>query len=491
MPGALRFVDETLRDGPQSLWASRLRTETMLTVGPLLDRAGFHEIVVGSAALFEAAVKYLHEDPWERLRLVRTAMPASTLRFLIRGRNLMGWRRYPNDVVEMMVHCLRRAGMDSVMVFDGLNDIRNIEWYFHAARESGLRCVGIVCFTESPVHTDDYFVDKARQFVKLGVDAIVLYDASGVLTPARTKALVPAMRAAIEHRAELEVTVHAATGQGLDCLLAAIRAGTDIVFTAATAVAYGDSIPATVDVVRAAARMGVSTALDMARVRQADDYMAWVAHEQDKPRGRRNEFDAGEYARYVSHQIPGGMMSNLVRQLSDLGLGHRLPDILEEAAAVRRELGYPVMVTPMSQLVGVQATLNVVEGERYRTVPHELKMYARGAYGQPAAPLDGNALDRILGPGDSPIDPTEGFLEPALRAVAESDGPFDSDEELLMSVFYSRETVTEYRAKRRAVVPAAPARPLNALIRELATRPHLESVHIAKGPLNVTWEARG
>jgi pyruvate/oxaloacetate carboxyltransferase len=491
MPSPLGFIDETLRDGPQSLWASRLHTETMLAVGPVLDRAGFQEVVVGSAALFEAAVKYLYENPWERLRLVREAMPESTLRFLIRGRNLMGWRRFPNDVVEVMVQCLRRAGMDSVMVFDGLNDIRNIEWYFHAAREAGLRCVGIVCFTESPVHTDDYFVGKVRELVKLGADAVVLYDASGVLTPARTTALVPVVRAAIENHAEMEVTVHAATGQGLDSLLEAIRAGANVVFTAATPVAYGDSIPATIDVICRARELGLPVTLDERRVREADDYMAWVAYKEGKPHGRRNAFDPTEYARYVSHQIPGGMMSNLVRQLADLGLAHRLPQILEEAAAVRRELGYPVMVTPMSQLVGVQATLNVVEGERYRTVPHELKMYARGAYGQPAAPIDANALDRILGPGDTPIDPTEDFLQPALPAVRASEGPFDSDEELLMSVFYSRETVAEYRAKRRTSLPQAPAHPLVELIRELSTRRELGSVRVGKGPLTVTWEARG
>lgn len=485
----LEFIDETLRDGPQSLWASRIRTGPLVQIAPTLDRCGFAEAVVGSAALFEAAVRYFHEDPWERLRLLRAAMPNTELRFLIRGRNLMGWRRYPNDVAATMVRCLERIGIDWIMVFDGLNDIRNIEWYFDVAKQLGVRASGIVCFTESPAHSDDYFVTKARELLKCGVDRVLLYDASGVLTPERTRTLVPALLQVLDGSVPLEMTVHSATGLSEECLLEGIRLGVRTVFTAGRPVAYGDSIPATLDIVAGARALGLEVGIDDRSVRQVDDYFSWVAYKEGKPLGERVRVDRLEYKRYVHHQIPGGMMSNLVRQLSDLRLAHRLPEVLEEAGRVRRELGYPIMVTPMSQLVGVQATLNIVEGVRYRTVPQELKLYARGWYGQPAAPIDPDVLDRILRPEDTPVDPTENFLEPLLERVQAENGPFASEEELLLAVFNSREVMAEYRKNRRPFAgPTALTPPLPALISELVDRRELRAIRVDKPGLRLSWE---
>jgi pyruvate/oxaloacetate carboxyltransferase len=483
----VEFIDETLRDGPQSLWASRVDTATLVAIAPTLDRAGFSQAVVGSAALFEYAVKYLHEDPWERLRLLRRAMPRTPLRFLIRGRNLMGWQRFPDDVIDLFFDCLRRAGIDWVMVFDGLNDIRSIEHHFPAARKAGLKAAGIVCFSESPVHTDDYFVSRARELLEIGVDALLLYDASGVLTPERTRTLVPALLRAINGRTELEVTAHCATGLGGDCLVEALRAGVPRILTAGRPLAYADSIPATLDVVAGARALGRRVDLDLERVAEVDDYFGWVAYVQGKPVGRPVAYDPDAYQRYASHQIPGGMMSNMVRQLTEVGLSHRVPEILEEAARVRRELGYPVMVTPMSQLVGVQATLNVVEGERYRTIPEELRLYGRGHYGRPPVPIDPDVLDRILRPGDTPIDPAAGFLDPFLDRVRADRGPFASDEALLLAVFSSPETLAEYHRRQRPIdrLPALRT-PLSALLGELSLRRGVRSLHVAR-PTPLTY----
>jgi oxaloacetate decarboxylase (Na+ extruding) subunit alpha len=477
----LELIDETLRDGPQSLWASRVNTETLAAIAPTLDAAGFAQICVGSAALFEFAVKFLHEDPWERLRLLRAAMPRTPLRFLIRGRNLMGWRRFPNDVIDLFFGCLRRAGIDWIMVFDGLNDMRNIAHHFPAARKVGMKAAAILSFSESPVHTDEYFVGVTRDMLEIGVDAVLLYDASGILTPERTRSLVPALLRTINSRAEFELTAHCATGLGPACLAEGLRQGVRRIFTAGRPLANADSIPATLDMLATAEQLGLETGVDAEGVRQVDEYFTWIACAEGKPLGRPVIYDPEAYRHYASHQIPGGMMSNMVRQLTDLGLGDRFSEILEEAARVRGELGYPVMITPMSQLVGVQATLNVVEGERYRTIPQELRLYARGEYGRPCAPLDPNVLDRILGPGDTPIDPTANFLDPLVDKMRAEHGPFESDEALLLAVFSSRDTLDEFYRKRRRIdrVPTLRS-PLRALLAELARRRGVRSVHIAK-----------
>ena len=477
---AVEIIDETLRDGPQSLWASRVHTETLAAVAPVLDGAGFSQICSGSAALFEYAVKYLHEDPWERLHLLKAAMPRTPLRFLVRGRNLMGWRRFPNDVIDLFLACLRRAGVDWIMVFDGLNDMRNIAHYFPASRKIGMKAAGILAFSESPIHTDEYFVAKTHDLLDVGADAVLLYDASGILTPERTRSLVPALLRAVHGRAEFEFTAHCATGLGPACLAEGLRLGVRRIFTAGRPLANADSIPSTLDILGAIRELGLTTAVEPDPVHQVDAYFTWIAAAQNKPIGRPVVYDPEGYRRYASHQIPGGMMSNMVRQLTDLGLTHRFPEILEEAARVRRELGYPVMITPMSQLVGVQATLNVVEGERYRTIPQELRLYARGEYGQPSAPLDPAALDRILGPGDMPIDPTATFLEPLVETFRAEQGPFDSDEALLLALFCGREAAAELARRRRPVSGVPPlSTPLRALLGEIGRRRGVRSIHIA------------
>jgi pyruvate/oxaloacetate carboxyltransferase len=233
--------------------------------------------------------------------------------------------------------------------------------------------------------------------------------------------------------------------------------------------------------------MGLEVEVDERCIREADDYFFWAAYQEKKPVVRKVQFDPVGYQKYVVHQIPGGMMSNLERQLSDLKLVHKLPEVLEEAGRIRQDLGYPVMVTPYSQLVGVQAVFNVVEGERYRTVPEELKLYVRGAYGNPAAPIDPNALDRILAGGDrEPIDPSKNFSEALVKRVRAEQGPFQSDEELLLAIFNTRETMEKfYQNKKRIKSHPIVERPLVFLIKELANRHEIKTVNIQKGSLRI------
>lgn len=481
------FEDETFRTAPQSLWATRMKTETMLGIAPTMDEAGFAKICVTSAAAFETAVKYLFEDPWERLRLLRKLMPKTPLNFFVRSRNLMGWQLYPNDVVELFLRCIQRAGIEWVEVFDGLNDLEIIEWHFQVAKQLGLRTTGLLSYNESPVHTDEYYAQKAKVLVKLGVDVVNLSDPCGVAKPERLRSLIRTVRGALAGKAKLAFFAHSNTGLSIECYQAAMEVGIDSLKTVTLPLAYGYSLPASIDMLYAAREKGIKVALDERRVRQVDDYFYWSAYQEKKPIGRPVPFDPVKYKSFAAHQIPGGMMSNLENQLSELGLMHKMPQVLEEAAIVRKELGYPIMVTPFSQLVGVQAVFNVMEGERYRTVPQELRLYVRGAYGKPAAPIDPNAMDRILSGGDKePIDPSEGFEVPFLDKVRAEQGPFHSDEDLLLSLFNTRETMEKfYQNKKTIELRPLVRRPLNALIRELVKRQDIKTVRIQKGSLKI------
>lgn len=480
----LQFVDETFRDAPQSVWATRMKTEWMLSVAPYIDQAGFQQACVTSAAAFETAVMYLFENPWERLRLLKKLMPNTDLSVLIRGRNMFGWQRYPNDVVELTFKCLKDCGMQWVMPFDGLNDLRNIEWHIKIAKKLGLNVLGELVFAVSPVHTDEYFAGKVREFVKMGVDAVVLEDASGVLTPERTRTLVPALRQVVGD-VELQFHSHCSTGMAPQCYEEAIKLGVDTVCTASLPIAYGESLPATVDILSNSREMGFQDDINELRVREADDYLYWIAYQNDKPLGNPVKANREEYERYVGHQIPGGMMSNFVRQLTDLGLIHKLPEVLGEATRVRAEIGYPVMVTPFSQWVGVQAIMNIIEGQRYNTVPQELRLYARGYYGRPPAPIDPNVLDVLMG-DEKPIDCTEKFEEPILGKIR-ADQNYKSDEELLLNLFNNRTTMEKFYQNRETINMPVIDKPLSCLIKEMVKRRDIKTMGLEKGIVKIGW----
>jgi pyruvate/oxaloacetate carboxyltransferase len=464
-----------------------MRTETMLGIAHKVEEAGFTKVCVTSAAAFETAVMYLYEDPWERLRLLRRAMPKTPLNFFVRSRNLMGWKMLPNDVIELFLQCIQRIGIEWVEVFDGLNDLSIIEWHFRVAKKLGLKCTGHISFTESPVHTDEYFAAKARELVRLGVDVVNLSDPCGALLPKRARSLFITVRQALNGQAKLGFFAHDCTGVADDCYIEAMQQGVDILKTVSLPLAHGYSLPATIEMIAHARRTGRKVQVDEQRIKEVDDYFFWAAYEEKKPIGKKVKFDPVEYKKYIVHQIPGGMMSNLENQLLELKLLHKLPEVLEEAGRVRQELGYPVMVTPYSQLVGVQAVFNIVEGERYRTVPEELKLYVRGAYGEPAAPIDPNALDRILAGGDKePIDPSENFSDPLVSKVRSEQGSSLSDEDLLLTIFNTRETMEKFYQNKKTIESHPVVRtPLAFLIKELANRREIKTVKIQKGSFKI------
>lgn len=483
----LGIIDETLRDGPQSLWATRMKTESMLGATEWLDRAGFQRICATSGAAFETAVRFLRDDPWERLRLLHTLMPNAVIDILIRSRNLFGWALYPDEVVELLFRCLKRNGAQWVKVFDGLNDLRNIDAHFRIAHQVGLKCSGILTFSLSPVHTDAYYAAKARELLAAGVDSISMGDASGLLTGARTKSLLAALNAEAQGRVPIEFGAHHTMGLAHESYREALLAGVNTVAACCGPLANGESAPAVFDILAIADELGIPTALDVAAIRRTEDYFHWVAFQE----GRRIEppvkHDPLRYSTFAGHQIPGGMISNFRNQLKELSLLHRQDEVLEEAARVRAEIGYPIMVTPFSQFVGVQATFNIIQGERYKTVPQELYLYAIGEYGAPPGPIDPDVLDRIVkGKSIKAIDHTEAFGARMLDKFRAEHGPFRSDEELLLQLFYGKEPVAALaREKSRFAARPSIDLPLRLLVEQLSREPGLRSVKLEKGNLRL------
>lgn len=482
----LRFLDETICQGQQNLWATRMKTESMLPIAPVMDDAGFYQICIMAPVSFESAAVYLHENPWDRLRLLRKLMPKTQLDFLVRGRNVVGWKRQPNDVVELFFKTLRKIGINSVKIFDGLNDYTNVEYHIKVAKELGFWVKVPLSYCVSPAHTDQYMADKARELVGLGVDSIVQSDPAGLLTPERVRTLIPAVRQAIGQEVELQFTTHDTTGLGNECTREAIRQDVDVVWTCSRPLAYKSSLPAPLDIMRIAQEEGRETELNEHCIREIDDWFRWVAYKEKRPIHERVKYDPQFHAQYAAHSIPGGMISNLESQLRNLGLEHRLQEVLEEAGRVRAELGYPVMVTPFSQFVGVQATLNVIEGERYKTVPDDIRLYGRGFYGKPIVPLDPNVLDRLV--GDDPlIDPLEGMDEPILPRVRAEHGPFASDEELLMFLFLNPAMLADFNKNKKPITWDTVRSPLSTLIKEVAKRKDLSMVKVERGSLKLTF----
>ncbi|MCL4744253.1 MAG: hypothetical protein KJZ83_02445 [Burkholderiaceae bacterium] len=480
----LLILDETLRNAQQSLWATRMRTKSMLPIASVMDQAGFDTICVGAGVTFETAAMYLHEDPWERMRLLRREAPRTRFDVLVRARNLWGWRAQPFDVQTLYLETLLRNGVDSFKLFDGLNDMRNMDHLLSEGIRLGFKVKGFVGFNESPAHTDEYLAEKAKEFVQRGVHAIVISDSAGVMRPERARSALTAVRAAIGDL-ELHFHAHTSTGLGREACRQAIRAGVDVIWTAARPVAWGTALPATRDVIQIAREEGRTVEVDEDRIREIDDWFYWVAHEEGQPVPEELPFDPAHFQSYIGHQIPGGMISNLVKQLQDRWLEKRLPDVLEDASRVRAELGYPHMSTPFSQFVGVQAVMNVIQGERYATPPEALRLYSRGAFGKPIWPLDPNVQDRLTG-GAAPIDPLDGLDEPALPKIRAEHGPFESDEDLLLFLFLHPAAYGDFKKNRQPITWSPRPHPVCALVKALAGRTDIASVEIERGPLKVT-----
>jgi oxaloacetate decarboxylase alpha subunit len=470
----LRLVDTTVRDGHQSLWsANALSTAMLAEIAPVTDRVGFHAIDFTSSTHMAMAVRWHREDPWERIRVVRELMPETRLGFITPGMRFMAWWRAPDEVMELALACVIRNGIRRIWVAESMNDVAtDLQIAATAKRLGAEEVVAGLVFSISPFHTDDYYAERARAIAaSRDVDVLNLKDPGGLLTPDRVRTLVPALRAAAPGL-PLEVHSHMTATLGLASYLEAARFGASFVCTAVRPLANGTSQPSAEQTVANLREEGYDVPLDDEALAEMSSYFSALAARLGRAPGVPLEYDVSVY----KHQLPGGMTSTLRRQLAEVGMADRYHAILDELPRVREELGWPIMVTPLSQFVGVQAFLNVTTGERWSQIPDEVVRYVLGQYGPPAAELDPDVRAKVLGSAraEALAHETHGIsLDDARRRF----GDDVSDELLLLRMMLPEEQVEAMLAGPR-VQPARGAQPLRELVAGLVERRNLASVEI-------------
>ena len=411
----IEITDVSLRDGIQSLLATRVRTEDMLDIVEILDKCGFYSLEVWGGATFDVCLRFLKEDPWERLRKFKDRAKNTKLEMLLRGQNLVGYRHYPDDVVEAFVKKAYDNGIEVFRIFDALNDTRNLRKAIETAKKVGAIVKGVLSYTISPVHTVEYYVEIARQLVDMGIDIISIKDQAGLLSPKMSYELVKALKSEFPKH---PVHLHTQTSANLAEMaqLKGIEAGADMIDTAFYSLSSQTSHPAGETMIYVLRELGYQVDVDEKLYQKAGDLFVQVRKKYKKFDVLPPYPDVG----VLLHQIPGGMITNFISQLREQGMEEKLPEVLEEVVRVREDLGYPPLVTPTSQIVGSQAFLNVLHGERYKVVTKEVKDYVKGLYGRPPAPIKEEVLRKVLG-DEEPIyhiRPAD-LLEPELERIRE------------------------------------------------------------------------
>lgn len=441
----VKITETVLRDAHQSLLATRLRTEDMLPIAEALDQAGFYSLEVWGGATFDTALRYLNEDPWERLRLLRAAIPNTKLQMLLRGQNLVGYRHYADDVVERFVVKSHENGIDIFRIFDALNDWRNMQKAMEVAKRIGAHVQGTICYTISPVHSLQSFVDLGYRLAELGADSLCIKDMAGLLAPNVAFELVKALKKEVALPVHLHT--HHTSGMGTAALLKAIEAGVDGVDTAISSLSLGTSHAPTETIVSILRGTTQDSGIALEKLVPIARYFQEV-------RKKYKEYDT-EFipvdVTVLTHQVPGGMVSNLIAQLREQGALDKLDQVLDEIPRVREDLGYPPLVTPSSQIVGTQAVLNVLTGQRYQVLSREVRNYIRGLYGQPPGPIAPFLRERIIQEGEEIITcrPAD-ILEPELEKAAQEIGALaQSEEDVLSYVLFPSVAAAFFEARQR------------------------------------------
>jgi pyruvate carboxylase subunit B len=419
----IEVTDVVLRDAHQSLIATRMRTEDMLPICDRLDKVGYWSLEVWGGATFDACVRFLKEDPWERLRQLKKALPNTRLQMLLRGQNLLGYRHYADDVVEAFVQKAADNGIDVFRVFDALNDLRNIETAMKAVKKAGKHAQGTICYTTSPVHTPALFVEQAKAMQAMGADSIAIKDMAGLLTPYGTYELVKAIKAEVD----LPLVIHSHSTAGLAplCQLKAIEAGADRIDTAISSFASGTSHPATESQVAALKGTQYDTGLDLELLGEIADYFREV---RKKYHQFESEFTREDVSVQIN-QVPGGMMSNLANQLKEQNALDKIREVFAEIPRVREDLGFPPLVTPTSQIVGTQAVYNVLAGQRYKTITNEVKRYLQGGYGAAPAAVNAELQKKSIGNESVNDGRPADLLSPEMNKLRDDIGALAQSEE--------------------------------------------------------------
>ena len=461
----VKIIDTTLRDAHQSLIATRMRTEDMLPILEKMDQAGFAAMEVWGGATFDSALRFLAEDPWERLRKIKEGIRNTKLQMLLRGQNLLGYRHYADDVVKKFVPLCVKNGVDVIRVFDALNDVRNMELAIKLSKDAGATVQGSISYTTSPVHTVQKFVELAGELADLGCDHICIKDMSGIISPQAAYEVVTALKKNFDLPVNLHT--HSTSGMGMVSYYAACQAGVDMIDCAFSPFAGGTSQPPLESMVASLQGTPFDPEFDLEKLVEIGFYFLKIKEKYVSlcsPVAERSDVSV------LIHQIPGGMISNLYSQLKEQKALDRYHEVLKEVPRVREDLGYPPLVTPTSQIVGIQAVLNVLLGERYKKVTEEVKNYCLGLYGKPSAPVKPDVLKKIIG-DRSPIDvrPAD-LLEPELpkiqKEIEEQGIPIKSDEDLMSYALYPQpaakflkgEAKPESLAVCEAEPPSVPAR---------------------------------
>ena len=375
----IKFTETVLRDAQQSLIATRMPFETFEPILSTMDKAGYYSLECWGGATFDSCLRYLNEDPWERLRKIRKACPNTKLQMLLRGQNLLGYKHYPNDVVRKFVAKSVENGIDIIRIFDALNDVRNLEVAVDQTIKSGAHASGTICYTLSPVHNTKAYIKLAKDMESMGVQSICIKDIAGIISPKEAYELVGALKENV--KLPIILHTHCTTGLGPMTLLKAAEAGVDVIDTAISSFSGGTSQPATETLNYILTQDGYKTGLDTDVLKQINDFFKPVKADALKS-GLLNPVVLSTDTDALTYQVPGGMLSNLVAQLTAQKKMDKFEEVLEETPRVRKDLGYPPLVTPMSQMVGVQATSNVLAGERYKNVSKEIRAYVRSEYGK-------------------------------------------------------------------------------------------------------------
>ena len=441
-------VTETvLRDGHQSLIATRMTTEEMLPILETLDNIGYNALEMWGGATYDACIRFLDEDPWDRLRIIRKKVKNTKLQMLLRGQNLLGYRHYADDVVDEFVDKAVSNGIDVIRIFDALNDMRNIERAIQATKKCGAHAQGTMSYTISPIHTNEVFVELAKEIEQMGADSVCIKDMAGLLDPYNTYKLVKDIKAAIS--IPLEIHTHATSGLGSLTYMKAIEAGADMIDTALSPFAEGTSQPPTEPIAFAFKGTEYDLGLDLDLLNEASEYFKPI-REKYIANGLMDPKLMGVDINTLKYQVPGGMLSNLVSQLKQANAMDKFEEVLKEVPRVREDFGYPPLVTPSSQIVGTQAVLNVVMGERYKMVPKEAKDLVKGMYGKTTIPIKQEVVDKILkGEPQVTCRPAD-LLEPELEQMKKECAKWmHQEEDVLTKALFPQPAETFFK-KREA-----------------------------------------